>query len=527
MELLCSAIIPQAALDRLALVGPRPDLHMTYAQLEGEAVRFTAEIARHHGFLPKRVALMLPAGPEFAVAAVAVLQWGGAVAPIDPSLRGQSLVDAFQALQPDLMITRVGRAGMLRGDADLPEVCGLDCSVTAEGPAITVDTGAGGPHRSSHDRAVRDDAGQPVFGDHVHPDDDALLLSTSGTTGKPKFVRLSQRAVIGNIRMHLAAFGLNQPYTALQVLPVNYSYGFVASFLATLVAGGTVIFPEHPDRKHVQQAVDRHHPEVCLGTPAFFRHLLEGCVPEALASFRTLKVLGVGGDACHPPQRAILREALPDTRIHITYGTTECGPRVATLPPEMLVSKAASIGRPFPEVRIEIRTEDGRLSDPGAIGFLHIQTPSLMTGYLNPDGTSTTLEPDHWYRTGDLAHLDADGCLFLHGRADRQWKFRGRRINPSMIERSLASHAKVLHVRADRFDGDADKIRVTIHHRPDAGPSIHRELLQLCRANLPSYLMPDELVLHADDQIYFKGKRWSAEPAANQDHATPDHSVAA
>ena len=111
-------------------------------------------------------------------------------------------------------------------------------------------------------------------------------------------------------------------------------------------------------------------------------------------------MIGIGGDACHPPQRAFMRDALPASAIHITYGTTECGPRVSTLAPELLLEKAGSIGRAFPESRIEIRTEQGAPCGPGETGFLHIQTPSLMTGYLNTDGSSDDLPRDHWFLGG-------------------------------------------------------------------------------------------------------------------------------
>ena len=290
----------------------------------------------------------------------------------------------------------------------------------------------------------------------------------------------------------------------------------MASFLATLVGGGTLIFPEHPDRRHIRLAIERHRPRVCLGTPAFFRYLLEECPAGDLAALRTLEVIGVGGDACHPPQRAFMRQALPASAIHITYGTTECGPRVSTLAPELLLEKAGSIGRAFPEARIEIRTEEGAPCGAGETGFLHIQTPSLMTGYLNTDGSSDDLPRDHWYKTGDLAHLDAEGDIFLHGRADRQWKFRGRRINPATIERALFGHASVLAVRAERFaaPNGEEKIRLIVHHRPAAGSALHKELTLLCRSNLPGYLVPHELVLNEDSQIYFKGKRWTTQPAA-------------
>lgn len=509
MELLRSAIIPQAALDRPALIGPRPNSVFTYAELASAAARFTAVVEKGNSVLPKRVGVMLPAGPEFAVAAVAVLRWGGAVAPIDPTLRGQSLTDAILALQPDLLVVRLGCAEAMRGTDDLPPPYGLECSVIDGQPFIIVDSGAGGRRRQLVE-PVADTDELPVLDDLSHPEADALLLSTSGTTGRPKFVRLSHRAVARNIGMHLASFGLADPFTALQLLPVNYSYGLVASFLSTLVAGGTLVFPEHPDRKHVRQAIDVHQPEVCLGTPAIFRHLLENSPPEFLEAFRTLGVIGIGGDACPPPQREALRAALPDSRIHVTYGTTECGPRVTTLPSDMLVRKPTSIGRPFPEVRIEIRTEEGHPCRQGEVGYLHIQTPSLMTGYLNPEGPSEVLRPDHWYKTGDLAVIDEDGCIQLHGRADRQWKFRGRRVNPTMIERCLTLHPSVLHARAERVvEGDTEKVRVVVHHRPGVEPTFLRELTNLCRANLPSYLIPDELSLHEDEQVYFKGKRWS------------------
>jgi acyl-coenzyme A synthetase/AMP-(fatty) acid ligase len=198
----------------------------------------------------------------------------------------------------------------------------------------------------------------------------------------------------------------------------------------------------------------------------------------------------------------------------VTYGLTEAGPRVTTLPSEQFLERAGSVGLPIRGVELDVRREDGRSCRPGEIGVLVVRTPSLMTGYL---GSDADVAPHGWLTTGDLAARDAEGFVTLAGRADRQTKIRGRRVNPAMVERCLESHPGVVCAQVV-VDAAAERLVATAHVRPGSPTTLECELGAHCRRNLPDALVPARIEVIAEDAFYFKNRRveFSRVPAVNE-----------
>jgi acyl-coenzyme A synthetase/AMP-(fatty) acid ligase len=199
---------------------------------------------------------------------------------------------------------------------------------------------------------------------------------------------------------------------------------------------------------------------------------------------------------------------LPRARFFATYGLTEAGPRVSTLPPEDFLVRGESVGVPLRGVQLEVRDVEGRPCGPGEVGSLFVRTPSLMSGYLVAGDSEPPPSPlpNSWYPTGDLAALDADGYLSLHGRQDRQTKFRGRRFNPAVVERCLESHPSVVSAQVV-VDTAADRLVATARVRPGYDGTLAQELLVHCRRNLPNVLVPAGIECVADEGFYFKRRR--------------------
>jgi acyl-CoA synthetase (AMP-forming)/AMP-acid ligase II len=307
---------------------------------------------------------------------------------------------------------------------------------------------------------------------------------------------------------HLESLGLTRPYVALQALGANYSYGLIASFLSTLWRGGTVVVPRFLDRRHIVDATVEGGANVCLGTPALLRLLTESTSAQDLEALSRLEIIGIGGDHCPLHRRRSFASALPRARFFVTYGLTEAGPRVSTLQPEEFLVRGQSVGRPLRGVQLEVRGPEGRLCAPGELGTLFVRTPSLMSGYLVAGDSQPppAPAPNSWYETGDLAALDVDGYLSLHGRQDRQTKFRGRRFNPAVVERCLESHPSVVSAQV-LVDPAAERLVATARVRPGSEGTLTQELLALCRRNLPNALVPTGIECVADEGLYFKNRR--------------------
>lgn len=455
-----------------------------------------------------RVALIAPASPEFVVALLAAVRCGAAVAPVDMSLRGLSLAGALNRLAPDVVIGGAGALRRLRDCAFRPAVAiafdGIDSK-----PAPTLRATA--YIRGDTQTAVLPLTGRPDNPEHAGADgvqgrDDALLVATSGSTGQPKYVRLSHEGILFNTRAHLDSLGLGKPFQAIQVLDASYSYGLVASLLGTLVAGGTVVFPPQSDARSVRETVRTERPDVCLASPALLEYLIDNCPADERDAFASLSRIGIGGDRCREHLRRKFQDFMPNAAIYVTFGATEAGPRVSTLPPDQLLQRPDSVGLPLEGVDIRIVDPQGRECAPGEIGLLRVRTPSRMNGYLGIEtGNGAS---DEWIAIDDLASLDTQGFLTIHGRADRQFKHRGRRINPAQIEYVLERFPGVVAARVEPVGERNDHLRATIHHRGDVARDLERQLREHCRRNLPGRLVPGEIVTVVENNGYFfKGRR--------------------
>ena len=491
--------------DQAALRMPGEEAPISYGSLRVLARGLADVLTRRSVGSANRAALFVPVGPEFAVGLLGALSAGAAVLPVDPASKGDSLKELLDTLRPSVVLTTTSLVRRLEAVADPLKVLTLDWT-TSRG-AVRVGPEA---RADSIEIEAKARAGGHLPVGKADPGSDALLIATSGTTGSPKLVRLSHFAIRYNMAAHLESLGLLQPYVAVQALGANYSYGLITSFLATLWAGGTVVVPRFLDRRHVLEAVIGGAAKVCLGTPALFRMLLERSSAADLEALARLEIIGIGGDRCPAHLRRAIAQALPRARCFVTYGLTEAGPRVSTLRPEEFLVKDESVGLPLRGVELEVRDSDNRRCPPGEVGNLFVRTPSLMTGYLVAAGSDPPPDPGpgSWYDTGDLAALDAGGYLWLHGRRDRQTKFRGRRFNPAVVERCLESHPAVVSAQV-AVDPAADRLVATARVRPGADGALSQDLLAHCRRNLPNALVPAGVECVADDGFYFKRRRVS------------------
>lgn len=462
-----------------------------------------------------RIALAAPPSLEFAVALLAGVRIGAAIAPLDISLRGISLNSTLESLAPDGII---GGHRVLTRFADDSARVVVACETVADNVAAIVGNVVSPAANRPFHIVAAPGGGSSVAA--ITPGckstDDALLVSTSGSTGTPKFVRLGHAGTLFNIREHLRSFGLTGPFRALQALNSNYSYGLISSFLAPLTTGATIVLPRHSDAAALRAAIAEEQPEVCLMTPALIEYLLDTCPDDELALLSSLEKLGIGGDTCREQLRRKIARKLPNVKPYITYGTTEAGPRIATLPPDQFLVRPSSVGVPLAGVEIEVTDAHGLPVAAGAPGALRVRTPSRMNGYLGVPGRAASGD---WLDTGDIGAMDADGYLTVFGRAGRAFKHRGRLLDPTLIESVLTQFPGVIAARVQATES-GQGLRATVHCHPEsAGGDFVEFLRRHCRRNLPSRLVPHEIVTVAESGAYFfKGRRLSFDEAYARQH---------
>jgi acyl-CoA synthetase (AMP-forming)/AMP-acid ligase II len=303
--------------------------------------------------------------------------------------------------------------------------------------------------------------------------DTAVILCTSGTTGKPKGVKLSGQNLLNNVQSIRGYFKLTRDDKILIIRPLFHASALTGEFLTALSSGANIHFFGNTSLPIVAaQTIIENNITVLGATPTLCGYLAD--------SFRRkkspilLQKLAISGECLSIAAAQKIQSALPETLLYDAYGLTEAGPRVSALLPQDFASYVGSVGRPISGV--ETKIIDGELLVRGA---------NVMQGYYaNPDATAQKLR-DSWLRTGDSAEIDAAGFLYIKGRVDEMIIRAGMNVYPQEIENAILISPNVREVLAVDVDG---RIVVKI-----VGNITKQEVLVLCREHLPSYAMPDRI----------------------------------
>ncbi len=266
----------------------------------------------------------------------------------------------------------------------------------------------------------------------------AVLFATSGSTGTPRFVMVSHGNLIANTEAIIRSQGLSNGERAMLILPLSYCFG--ASVLQThLYQGGGVVFDRRfmfPDK--VLHAIDKYACTTFAGVPTVYNILLRRSNIRSIAMPTLRRFLQAGGPLA--PQRiSEMRAAVPKPKFYVMYGQTEATARISCLEPEHLGDKLGSVGHPLDNLMVRIVDEDGKDLPAGKTGEIVVKGPSIALGYLNEPEESRRVFNDGWLRTGDLAHLDPEGYIWIDGRTGAFLKMRGVRVSFEEVEAKVAA----------------------------------------------------------------------------------------
>jgi acyl-CoA synthetase (AMP-forming)/AMP-acid ligase II len=263
------------------------------------------------------------------------------------------------------------------------------------------------------------------------PGDIALLLSSSGTTGLPKVVQLSHRAVVANLCQTQAVFPYEEGERVLGLAPFFHAMGLIVVLLHALASGATVVVMPRFDPEAMLTAIEKHGVSQVLIPPPVLRFLAEHPLVERF-DLSSLRVVGSGGAPAGAELTRAAAERL-DCVVGEGYGITEFGPMVAVseLQPDRVCH--GSVGHLMPGT-------EGKIVD----GEVWVRGPQLMSGYLgNPEATAAAIDADGWLHTGDTGRFDDEGHLYLGDRIKELIKVKGFQVAPAELEAVLRSHPAV------------------------------------------------------------------------------------
>jgi acyl-CoA synthetase (AMP-forming)/AMP-acid ligase II len=310
----------------------------------------------------------------------------------------------------------------------------------------------------------------------------ASIVYTSGTTGRPKGVKLTHRNLISNIEAFNACIGLDSTDSLLVVVPLHYIHGRI-QLLTHIMLGATLYFSagfQFPSV--VLDELQKYSVTGFSGVPYHFATLL-GQTKLSTTELPHLKNLTITGGALSSAQLRQLAAAVPGAKIHLNYGQTEASPRLTYLGPGEIFEKIGSCGRALPGVTLELAGDEVIASGPG-----------IMKGYVSGDEISSgVIDALGRLHTGDQGRLDSEGYLFLSGRSSEMIKCAGERIFPREIEEILDLHPQVAESAvlgvADPMLGE--KLIALIAPK-SAVPAI-AELKQHCLKSLPFVRVPRDI----------------------------------
>ena len=464
------------------------DQRITYRELDRRANAIAHGLAGE-GIRPgDRVGLLAPNSVFYVSAYYAILKVGGVAVALNAAAEAAGVVEALAdcgavglLVGPrsdrvlEEAVPRLPRLQVLIHDGDAPALGRLaNRSISARSFPLDVASGPPDAPRNGSERAA--------------------IVYTSGSTGKPRGAVLSHRAIVANTRSIVSYLELTERDRVLVVLPFHYVYG--KSLLNTHVAAGGAVIIENRFL-YPQVALDtleREEATGLSGVPSTFAILLNR-TNLASRALPHLRYVTQAGGPMSPDLTRRLIEALPGKRIFVMYGATEASARLSYLPPEDLIRKLGSVGRAIPGVTLEVLREDGSAASPGEIGEVVARGDNIMEGYWNdPEETARVLDAKG-YHTGDLGAFDAEGFLWLAGRAREQIKSGAHRIHPKEIEDAILEHPAVHEAAVvgvpDETLGESIRAFVV----PRAGAQLDDEaVLAHCRTRLPAYKVPKSVV---------------------------------
>ncbi|MBL9171564.1 MAG: AMP-binding protein [Verrucomicrobiales bacterium] len=429
------------------------------------------------------VALVMPAGPELAVAFLALAS-ATTVAPLNPAYQEGDFTFYLEDLKASALVVSAGWDSAARRAAMALGV-----------PVLEWQGGGSGDLRIANGRDAQlatEKTGLALV------DDVALVLHTSGTTSRPKIVPLTHRNLTASAAHIVETLQLAESDLCLNAMPLFHIHGLVAGVLASLAAGGCAVCSPAFDARQFLGWLERWEPSWFTAVPTMHQAILtEVQRLEAKPTRGKLRFIRSSSAALPPSVMAGLEEIF-EVPVVESYGMTEAAHQMASNPLPPRVRKPGTVGLPAgPEVAI-LDEKGARLSH-GAVGEVAIRGANVTLGYANNPDANAAAFCDGWLRTGDQGYLDADGYLTITGRLKELINRGGEKIAPREIDEQLLAHPGVSQAVAFAIPHSSLGEDIAALVVPRIGSSVSEAALRgFLLDRLPAFKVPSRILLRSD-----------------------------
>lgn len=483
------------------LVMPDRNIRLTYAEFSDRVRSVAAGLAHNHGIgHGDRVAIFAANSPEWVVTFWAATSLGAIAVAMNGWWTADECSHAFASSEPKIVIGDSRRLERLSDLATPPE---------AEIVDIDSDTFAA---LWSHDGST-----MPV--NDIDEDDPALILFTSGTTGRAKGATISHRGVVGFPQSMILGAALRavtesamrgeapsaggDTQITLGGGPLFHVSGLFGHMLMNLTIGGKVVyFSGRFDAEKILPLIESEGINAFSPIGATGARLINH---PRFSEYDTSSIqsIGLGGAPTSPAMQQALRDAFPNanTTIGGGYGSSESTVVVTSMGDAEFEAGPERAGTPHPDLELEIRNDAGQALPTGEEGAIWVRSAYVMLGYWNdPASTAETLTEDGWLNMGDIGSLDEDGYLTINSRARDMILRSAENIYPIEIENRLQAHENVAEVAVIGVDHPehGQEVKAVVVVSDPAAPDLTTQLHAWCAETLAAHKVPSVWELRTD-----------------------------
>ena len=442
---------------------------VTYEQLHGLAAKVAGTL-RENGVEPgDRVAVILPNVPAFPVVYWGILLAGGIVVPMNPLLKAGEI---------DYFFTDSGaKFAFVWPDFVAEATKGAERSGTR-----IVECGPMGPNDF--------EGGEPVAEPAARDDDDtAIILYTSGTTGRPKGAELTHRNIhLNALRSATVIQEIRADDVVMGCLPLFHVFGLVVGLNASTIAGASLALIPRFDPEAAIEVIEKERVTVMQGVPTMYAAILNHPRSDGMdaSSLRTC----VSGGSAMPLEVMRAFEDKLGTVILEGYGLSETSP-VASFNMLDRERKPGTIGVAIPGCEMRCVDENGAEVPVGEVGEIAIRGDNVMKGYWNKPEETAAAIPDGWFRTGDLATMDDEGYFTIVDRKKDMILRGGMNVYPREVEEVIYQHPDVVEVAVvgmpDELLGEQVGAAVALREGSTATPE---DVIEFTKERIAAYKYP-------------------------------------
>jgi len=465
------------------------DVALSFAQADEAIERLRAAFAERLGIRQHHnVPVLLPNCHEYFLVYWALVKLGAVVVPVNTRLRPEGMQHIIASTDGSVLV--VHKSLWKTAKAALPQCPNI---------RHVVSVGFRDDATTPYDELLAAEP-QPYERPDIAPDDLAIIMHTSGTTGKPKGALMRHADLLFNVKNAIIAQSFRHEDIHLLVVPMFHATALYSMLPSSAYLGSTIVVAPRPHVPELVRLIERHHVTTFFGVPTLFYWLANyrDLGKHDLGSLRLIAYAG----SMMPTQTILrLREQFPNVALHNFFGLSETISMTHVLPSQDATVHPDSIGKPLPDIHQVIVDENSRPVPPGTIGQLCFHCSNVVQGYWKQPGlldeACFTLEDDgeRYFNTGDLALMDTDGYAYLKGRKKDMIIVGGENVYALEVENTILTHPDVLEAAvvgveatgASAYLGELVKAVVV---PKEGGQIAELDIKRHCAQRLASYKVP-------------------------------------